>query len=162
MPLLINLRHLEDKNVTLRGDLPAKELDLDGVDELIRLTSPLEHDLVAEQHERAILVQGRLCVALTCECARCLKAFKHRLELDGWSCLLPLEGEDKALIDNDCVDLTPYVREDILLAFPHHPLCEPECRGLPSGPQNGTGQSKGADAGADLPSAWTELNKLKL
>ena len=162
MPLLINLRNLEHDNVTLRGDLPAQELDLDGIDELIQLASPLQHDLVAERHERAILVQGRLCVSLACECARCLKAFEHRLELDAWSCLLPLEGEDKAFIDNDCVDLTPYVREDILLAFPHHPLCEPECPGLPPTPQNETRQSNGAGAGAVLPSAWTELDKLKI
>jgi uncharacterized protein len=148
--------------VTLRGRLPARELDLEGIDELIQFASPLEYDLVAERHERAILVQGCLCVSLACECARCLKAFEHRLEMDSWSCLLPLEGEDKTLIDNDCVDLTPYVREDILLAFPRHPLCETECRGLPLAPQNGSRQSNGADAGASLPSAWSELNKLKI
>ena len=63
---------------------------------------------------------------------------------------------------NDCVDLTPYVREDILLEFPRHPLCDPECRGLPrtsigkARNSGGTGQS-----GMGSP-AWAELNKLKL
>ncbi len=33
-------------------------------------------------------------------------------------------------IKNDCVDLTPWVREDILLGFPQHPLCRPDCGGL--------------------------------
>ncbi len=161
MPLLINIRHLEHRTVTLRGELPVEELDLEGIDELIRAGCPLAHDLVVERHERSILVQGSLRLTLACECVRCLKAFEHRLVLEKWSCLLPLEGEDKALVSNDCVDLTPYVREDIVLAFPQHPLCEAGCRGLMSRRVAGSKQS-GAPATGELSSAWAELNKLKL
>src|SRR5437660_11801259 len=99
---------------------------------------------------------------LRCVCVRCLKIFDYRLAFDSWSCLLPLEGEDKVLVSNDCVDLTPYVREDIVLAFPQHPLCEPECRGLLAGSSTGARPSSGASVTGDLSSAWTELNKLKL
>ncbi len=63
-------------------------------------------------------------------------------------------------VKGDFVDLTPLVREDILLEFPQHPLCEPDCGGLPtsdSGKAKHT-SSGGIDAGA---SAWDELNKLK-
>ena len=162
MPLLINLRHLEHKAVMLRGELSAAELDLQGIDELIHAGPTLEHDLLAERHERSILVQGSLRLTLACECVRCLKAFEHRLKLEEWSCLLPLAGDDRVLINNDCVDLTPYVREDIVLAFPQHPLCEPDCRGLSSGPPAGAKPSSGAEATREQPSAWVELNKLKL
>jgi len=162
MPLLINLRHLEHEMVTLRGALPAAELDLEGIDELIRPYSALEHDLAVERHERNILVQGSLRLTLGCECARCLRAFEHRLDLVQWSCLLPLEGEDKVSIINDCVDLTPYLREDIVLAFPRHPLCEPECPGLLSGPPAGAGQPNSANASGDSSSTWAELSKLRL
>ena len=62
---------------------------------------------------------------------RCLKEYPHRLVLENWTRHLPLEGEERAPIVNDCVDLTPFLREDILLEFPQHPLCEAECRGLP-------------------------------
>src|SRR6266566_3508900 len=162
MPLLFNIRHLEHQPVTLRGELPVAQLDLGGIDELIQANSPLQHDLVVERHERSILVQGRLGLKLRCECVRCLKSFDCPLALDSWSCLLPLEGEDKVLVCNDCVDLTPRVREDIVLAFPQHPLCEPECRGLLSGPQAGARQSSAAHPTGDGSSAWAELNKLKL
>ena len=57
------------------------------------------------------------------------------VRVDPWIADLPLVGEEKVAVDNDCVDLTPYLREDILLAFPQHPLCEPDCRGLPKAPQ---------------------------
>ena len=162
MPLLINIRHLEHRTVALRGDLSVEELDLDGIDELIRADFPLAHDLVVERHERSILVQGSLRLTLTCECVRCLKAFEHRVVLEEWSCLLPLEGEDKVLVSNDCVDLTPYVREDIVLAFPQHPLCEPECRGLMASSPKVARLSSDMSVTGDRSSAWAELNKLKL
>ena len=162
MPLLFNIRHLEHQTVTLRGELPAAELDLGGIDELIQANSPLHHDLVVERHERSILVQGRLGLSLRCECVRCLKGFEYPLAFDSWSCLLPLEGEDKVLVSNDCVDLTPYLREDIVLAFPQHPLCEPECRGLMVSSPKVARLSSDTSVTGDRSSAWAELNKLKL
>jgi len=162
MPIQFNIRHLEQHALSLRGEMPAAELELGRVDELIQVVSALKYDLTIERHERSILAQGSLELALRCECVRCLKPFDHHLDLGGWSCLLPLDGEDKILISNDCVDLTPYVREDILLAFPQHPLCEPECGGLSVGPQLNVKQSHGASQTEDGSSAWAELNKLKL
>ena len=73
---------------------------------------------------------GSLTLTLDCECVRCLKTFEHELKLTDWALHLPLEGEEKVPVENDCVDLTPFVREDILLEFPQHPLCKPDCRGL--------------------------------
>jgi uncharacterized protein len=162
MPLQFNIRHLDHQVVTLRGELPVAELDVGGIDELIQADSPLHHDLLVERHERSILVQGRLELQLRCECARCLKGFEYKLALASWSCLLPMEGEDKVVVNNDCVDLTPYVREDIVLAFPQHPLCEPECRGLQAAAPSGARPSGNAIATGDLSPAWAELNKLKL
>jgi uncharacterized metal-binding protein YceD (DUF177 family) len=162
MSLVVNLRHLETNNVRLEGKVPAAELGLDPLDEVIQVVQPLEHDLEVQQLEDGLLVQGRLLLILECECVRCLKPFQYRLELDGWACHLPLEGEDCVVPVNDCVDLTPYVREDILLEFPRHPLCDPQCRGLPGvsigKPINSSGTGK---TGTDR-SAWAELNKLKL
>jgi uncharacterized metal-binding protein YceD (DUF177 family) len=53
------------------------------------------------------------------------------------------------------------VREDILLDFPRHPLCNPACRGLPkAAPGNAQKPGGGAKSEASSP-AWAELNKLK-
>jgi uncharacterized protein len=162
MPLVVNLRHLEAHNIRMEGKLPARELDINTLDTVIQVAQPLEYDLEVQKLEDGLLVQGRLLLNLECECVRCLKPFQHRLELDGWACHLPLQGEDCAVAVNDCVDLTPYVREDILLEFPWHPLCDPECRGLQ---RTSIGKSNGSSStgktGTDL-SVWTKLNKLKL
>ena len=131
MPVVVNLRHLEDKNVELEGELPPKELELEDIDEMIHTREPLQYKLEVEQSGQNLLVRGTVEVTLDCECVRCLRPFKYELKLDPYDLLVPLEGEDKAIVDNDLVDLTPYLREDTLLAFPQHPLCEAECNRLP-------------------------------
>ena len=161
MPLLINLRHLEKKSLRLQGDLPAAELELEAIDELIRFPEPLRYDLEIQKIERSLLVQGRWHLELACECARCLKPFRHSLAFDDWACHLPLEGEEQAQIINDCVDLTPCLREDILLAFPQHPLCEMDCKGLPLPASAAVNPPSGGSQTKETSSAWAELNKLK-
>lgn len=160
MPLLINLRHLERQDVVLKGELAVEELDIAGCDELIHAREPLVYELVAQKLEDAVLVQGSLRLGLDCECGRCLKPFRHELKLDDWSWHLPLTGEEAAAVTNDCVDLTPYLREDILLELPPYPQCKPECRGLPkSAGKEKKSRAAGPEEGSS--SAWGELNKLK-
>jgi uncharacterized protein len=162
MSLKLNLRDLEAHDVHLEGQLTVRELDIDTMDEVIQVDQPLDYALNAQELDGGLLVQGRLRLMLSCQCVRCLKSFRLPLELKGWVRHLPLRGEDQARVVNECVDLTPYVREDILLEIPQHPLCDPECRGLakssPGGPESAG--SQGAP-GAGGSSAWAELNKLK-
>jgi uncharacterized protein len=162
MPLVVNLRQLEAHSIRLEGKLPVTELDIDPHDEVIQVSQPLEHDLEVQQLEDGLLVQGHLHLTLDCQCVRCLKPFQHQLKLDHWACHLPLQGEDRVAVVNDCVDLTPYLREDILLEFPRHPLCNAECRGLPRTSVGKSRNTSGAGKTEVDSSAWTELNKLKL
>jgi uncharacterized protein len=161
MPILINLRELEKDDLHLEGELPVAELDIANVDELIKGEEPLQYDLEVHKLEDSILAQGNVSLDLKCECARCLKPFIYRLELEDWACHVALEGEEKTAIANDCVDLTPMVREDILLGFPQHPLCKPECGGLPKKAIVKTKKASGAGQTKEKLSAWAELNKLK-
>ena len=157
MPLIVNLRHLEEHNVSLRGELPVDELDMETGDEMIQAAEPLRYDLVVQKLENGLLVRGSLRLALECSCVRCLKPFRRELELKAWTCHLPFEGEDRVIVNNDCADLTPFVREDMLLKFPQHPLCKPDCGGLK---RKTVKARKTADE--ITPSAWAELDKLKL
>jgi uncharacterized protein len=110
--------------------------------------------------DKGLLVQGSLTLGLECECARCLTSYPHVINLPHWTCHIPLEGEDRADVVNDCVDLTPFIRDDILLAFPQQPLCKPECKGLL---RPGKEKGHGGEGEQNLTSsAWAELNKLKL
>ena len=158
MSLKINLRHLEEHGIHLKGELPVAELDLGVNDELIHTEKPLRYDLSVELLHDAVLATGSLALPLDCECGRCLKKFKSELKLAGWAAHLPLEGEDKVPVENDCVDLTPFVREDMLLNFPQHPLCKPDCGGLKK--KNTAAKAEAVEKPAS--EAWAKLDKLKL
>lgn len=142
--------------MTLEDELSVEEMDIDIKDELIQVKEPLRYELEAQKMEGGVLVQGALALKLDCQCARCLKEFKFPLILDHWVCHLPLVGEETAEVINDCVDLTPYVRDDIVLAFPQRPLCDPECKGLADLAKKPIPEAEAA------PNPWAELNKLKL
>ena len=162
MPLTFNVRHLAEVPLVLRGELPASELDMDGLDDLIHVDRPLSYELEAQEVDGGLLVQGQLLIRLACDCSRCLKRFDFDLTLDPWACLLATQGEDAVEIHNDLVDLTPHVREDILLAFPQHPLCDDACSGLPAAALNRPPLAGGEVLTEGIPSVWGELDKLKL
>ena len=162
MSLRINLRHLEETELRRKGELSAEEMDWGVRDDAMVVEGPLQYDLTVQKMEDALLVQGALRLPLKCACVRCLKPFRIKVELSPWTRHLPLQGEESIPVVNDCVDLTPYVREDILLEFPQHPLCEADCPGLPKSIEGKTKQASGAGSGEAQSSAWAELDKLKL
>ena len=162
MSLKFNVRQIEHKTLHLEGQLSGEDLDIQAVDELISSPAPLDYDLTAELQNNQILVTGSLAINLRCECSRCLKPFDWPLKIEDWACVLPLEGEDAAPVKNDLVDLTPFLREDILLAFPQHPLCKPECRGLQQAPPNGNPDPSGAARNEKQRSEWAALDKLSI
>ena len=129
MPIHINIRHLAKGTVTLEGEVPLDELNLDNADELVKCHSPLKYDLTVDEAGDSLLVSGALEWTFECECARCLKPFSHTVYLSKWLCHLPMEGDDKVSVKCDIVDLTPYAREDMLLDLPQHPLCSEDCEG---------------------------------
>jgi len=161
MSLRVNLRHLEAHSLKLQGEVTIGELDIDTRDEMIQIATPLEYDLQVEKLEHGLLLEGDLRMGLHCKCVRCLKEFEFRVELRHWRNHVALEGEEAAPVINDLVDLTPFMREDILLAFPQHPLCERECRGLPKQEPGKAKASGGGGPTEASSSAWAELNKLK-
>lgn len=159
--ITVNLRHLESHEVRLEGELSVAGLDIELHDEVIRLEQPLKYALEVQKVEGGLLLQGELRLPVECQCVRCLKWFRREVALEPWTCLIPLVGEEAAAVENDCVALTPYIREDILLEFPQHPLCDPNCHGLS---EMGSGHVREAAGPGPLPpspAVWDALNKLK-
>jgi uncharacterized protein len=160
-PLAINVRHLVKRDLRLTGEISAHDLNLDGLDELVRVLGPVQYDLQVQKMDRSLLVRGRLSARLECQCVRCLKAFPYSIDLSDFAADLPLEGEEAVPKDGDFVDLTPWLREDMVLAFPQHPLCDPGCAGLTRPPAPGAEARPGQES-QTTSSAWAALNELKL
>ncbi len=141
--------------------MPVAELDVDPHDEVIKVGKPLLYDLEVQKLDDSILAQGDLHLTLDCECVRCLKPIEYHVDLPNWAVHLPMEGEEAVSVVNDCVDLTPYMREDILLDFPRHPLCNADCRGLSGKAPDKAKKASGPAKNPDGSLTWAELNKLK-
>src|SRR5687767_6635854 len=100
MPLLVNLRHLEEKNANVDGELTVEELRLnEEPDELIQPQGNVKYELEVEQQNENILLRGLLHLDLKCECARCLKPFNCPVHLEPWEAIVPLIGEEAAKRD---------------------------------------------------------------
>lgn len=158
MSVHIHLSQLQKQAVVLEGEIPVRDLDFEITDEMIQSVEPLKYALEAQLLDKEILVGGRLALDLQCTCVRCLNPFMHPIRLEAWTCLLPISGEDRVEMCGDSIDLTPIIRDDVLLEFPQHPLCRTDCKGL-----SYQSDSPSKPPAESTPSSvWDELNNLKL
>lgn len=102
----------------------APDLDLNELQGTARITRTAQ----------GLLVQVKLHATLPAECVRCLTGFLQQLntdftELYAFSRNSVTESE-LVLPEDAHIDLTPLVREYMLLEVPISPLCSPDCKGL--------------------------------
>jgi uncharacterized protein len=88
-----------------------------------------------------LFFQGHIHGEFVGHCGRCLDNYTAPLDKDFSIVLVPkpaapADGEladedlDLSFYEGDAIDLSPLVREQIILVLPTRPLCEEECRGL--------------------------------
>lgn len=162
MSLTISLTALEKGRVTLEGELPPSDLDLDMRDPCVQAHSGVLYAVTAERVGDEVSVEGWLETRLQCLCVRCLKAFEQDLRLDPWICLLALKGEEAAPMVMEAVDLTPQLREDMLLSLPPHPVCGPDCQGMAAASRSPGSSSSSSESARRVSPAWSVLDTLKL
>jgi uncharacterized protein len=160
MAFVVDIKHLETDGKNYEGEIPEDELELDLHDELLHPAGPLQYRLWIEKHEENLLLQGELSQTYRCECARCLKSFDFEASISDWNGFVALEGEESLPINNDTVDLTAVLREDILLVLPQHPVCGQDCQGLVS--QAESAEMSDDEVEATTSSPWAALDDLKL
>jgi uncharacterized protein len=118
------------------GTVPAGDpaLELAG----ITLPGGLQVRLEASMVGKDVLVRGRLSGEALLDCRRCLKpirgGFDEEVTLLYRPGLSPVEAEaEEVYVLPDRVhevDLTPAIREHVILAVPQYPQCDEACRGL--------------------------------
>jgi len=91
--------------------------------------------LLLTRTDQHILAAGTLKSALTAECVRCLEPFRLQLHIHLEE-LFVLHPGPRVMDMNYCVDwngtidLTPALREQVVLVQPIKPVCRPDCKGL--------------------------------
>jgi uncharacterized protein len=111
-----------------------------------RFPRSVEIELVYYRSGRELFFHGSLGGVVEAHCSRCLTPFAFRLSNDFEFILVPAPvaaGQKAGEISRDEIglsyysaeeiNLTPLIREQVLLALPTRPLCKENCRGLCSG-----------------------------
>lgn len=99
---------------------------------------PLELALRLEAVVEGVLVSGTVTAQVRGECGRCLAPVTDEVvvevqELFAYPDSLTEETAEEGevgRIEDDVVDLNPYLRDAVVLGLPLTPLCRSECRGL--------------------------------
>jgi uncharacterized protein len=105
------------------GAEPAGILELGDAPE-VRVVKPVAYDLWVQAVPGELIATGRVATRVRFVCARCAEPFEAEITEPAFTCARTYENKFAS------VDLTPDMREAILLAFPTHPVCTPSCRGL--------------------------------
>jgi uncharacterized protein len=132
-----------------RGSIPLRAT-ISGDDSLwgeleFALPGGVTVDLTAEESaSEQVIVRGRVLADVSHPCRRCLEEVREKVEFPVFLVWAPNAGladdEDGEGIGEDEVrlldpraavlDVTPAIREEVLLAVPAFPLCREDCRGL--------------------------------
>lgn len=148
----IHLRQIPDAGLHLEGEeeCPLAQLN----PEEVRCNGPLRYALEVGISDGALWANGSLTQPVELRCVRCLEKFPFEIQVEDFAVHLPLTGPEE-------VDLTPFMREDILLNLPAYPHCDREGGRVCPAPE----VSREGDAPNESqkrPTDWSELDKLNL
>ena len=148
----IHLRQIPAEGLRLEGEEECPIPDLEA--ENVRCTGLLRYALDVGISEGGLWASGSVAQPVELRCVRCLEAFPFDIEVKAFSLHLDLTGPE-------VIDLTPFIREDILLNLPAHPHCDreggrtcPSAGGAPETPVSPDDDKRKPD--------WSVLDKLKL
>jgi len=152
-PLQVSIAGLPPEGIDVTVEATSRDLDLPET-ERTAFPHPFRFRLHVSRVGADILARGVGCSMLRCECDRCLGEYEEALEVADMCHLFES-------VDEDAIDLTERVREDILLVLPQRLLCSEQCLGLcPSCGQNlNTGACECRDE-TDADSPWRALDGL--
>ncbi len=111
----IHIKQIPEDGQHLEGDVEGDFIDLE--QEGIRAVAPVHYSLEVGLSDGGLFAVGVLNTVVEMECVSCLRRFPQPVEVPDFAVQMPLEGPE-------LVDLTPMVREDIVLSLPSYPHCD--------------------------------------
>ena len=145
----IHLLQIPAEGKHLEGEEDPGFLDLAAIG--AKAAGPVCYELDVGLSGSGVFATGRVSVPVEMTCVACLQPFVYEAAADPFATQVEIEGRE-------FVDLTPAVREELLLALPNHPRCD-----FISGhscPYQGL-KAYGGGTQESAQSAWDQLDKLK-
>jgi uncharacterized metal-binding protein YceD (DUF177 family) len=149
----VHLKQIPPEGLHLEGeeDCLIPELESDGV----RCAGPMQYKIDVGVAEGSLWANGSLKQPVELSCVACLEKFIHEIKVPAFALHTELRGPET-------VDLSPFMREDLLLNLPAHPRCDREggrtCKATKVDKSEPAKQQRAAKREHD----WGELDKLKL
>jgi len=149
----IHLKQIPPEGLHLEGEeaCPISELEADG----IRCLGPLHYKIDLGVSDGALWANGSLKQPVELTCVSCLEKFAHEINVPAFAVHTELRGPET-------VDLTPLIREDILLNLPPYPHCDREGGRKCKGPKIELTALEKQAVEAKREHDWEALDKLKL
>jgi len=144
----VHLKQIPAQGLHLEGqeDCPIQDLESEG----IRCAGRLHYDIDVGIAGGGLWANGSLSQPAELRCVSCLEKFVHEIRVPAFAVHLELQGPET-------VDLTPFMRENILLNLPAHPRCDRDGNRVCKAKQIVT-----AEQDAKQKSDWSALDKLKI
>jgi len=149
----VHLNQIPLEGLHIEGEEDSQFLEVEH-SEFKRL-SPVYYSLDVGLSGTGLFATGTVEVDLELECVKCLEKFVHPMLMEGFALQTELEGREM-------VDLTPYVREDILLNLPSYPHCDWNGEHTCVGVQKITSRDNTGEPPVQTQKVWEELEKLKI
>ena len=148
----IHLRQLSDGGEHFEGteECPIPQVNA----EEVRCAGPLRYALEVGISEGALWAKGELAQPVELRCVRCLERFPFEITVPDFGILTDLTGPE-------LLDLTPFMREDILLNLPPYPHCDRDGGRVCPVPEEAVSGATAEPLEARPPD-WSALDDLKL
>jgi uncharacterized metal-binding protein YceD (DUF177 family) len=144
----IHLKQVPPQGLHLDGDEDCPIHDLEG--EGIRCAGRVHYNIDLGIAGGALWARGSLSQPVELSCVSCLEKFVYEIQVPGFAVHMELHGPET-------VDLTPLMREDLLLNLPAHPRCDRDGNRLCKAKQPET-----VEKDTKQKSDWSALDKLKI
>ncbi len=111
----VHLKQIPAEGLHLEGEeaCPIPQLEAEG----IRCAGLLHYNIDVGVSSGALWANGLLSQPMELRCVSCLEKFVHEIRVPAFVVYTDLQGPET-------VDLSPFMREDLLLNLPAHPHCD--------------------------------------
>ena len=117
----IDTNKIPFEGLTLAEEFNPREEDLET--DIIKFPKPLQVRADVTRITNAVTVNLSVAGRMHANCSRCLEEFDTEFKKD-----FALNFQANKL--EPVIDLSPQIREEIILDFPIKPLCKADCKGL--------------------------------
>jgi uncharacterized protein len=144
--VIINVAPLLKDEMGVQANYSVAEDPIDPTGDNAELTqigaAAIEADIVATHTNPGAYLEGEAEARVAMECGRCLRLFDGPVHAEfaeqyyasigvaNGEPLDPAPPDAKTIGSDFTIDVTPLLREELLLAMPLAPLHDPECKGL--------------------------------